>query len=277
MAALDAALAFAERHHAAPVVGENLDFDVPRPLQIFLDVHRAVPKRLLRFPARRLKGAFDFTIIGDDAHAFPAAARRRFEQDGIAEPLGFGARFEVIAQRRRRARDHRHACGLHPAACLGLVPHRLDRRSRRSDEDEPGVLAYLSKRRPLREKAVPWVHRLAARVPGRRDQLRDVEIGVRRRRGADGDRGIGVADVRSQAVSFGINRDRRETFFVAGTDDANRDFAAVRDQHPFDHRSMIRSCRGAACCAPTNTRVTCILPQIPIRTSRMPCRVPRRL
>ena len=173
MAALDAALAFAERHHAAPVVGENLDFDVPRPLQIFHDVHRAVPKRLLRFPARRLKGAFDFTIIGDEAHAFPAAARRRFEQDGIAEPLGFGARFEVIAQRRRRARDHRHACGLHPAACLGLVPHRLDRRSRRSDEDEPGVLAYLSKRRPLREKAVPWVHRLAARVPGRRDQLRD--------------------------------------------------------------------------------------------------------
>src|SRR5204862_4306899 len=38
MAALNAALALAQRDHPAPMVGENLDLDVPRALEILLDV-----------------------------------------------------------------------------------------------------------------------------------------------------------------------------------------------------------------------------------------------
>jgi len=74
--------------------------------------------------------------------------------------------------------------------------------------------------------------RLATGVPGRRDQLGNGEIGFARGRGADEDRGVGVADVRSEAVRLGVDGDGLETFLVAGANHANRDFAAVRDQHP---------------------------------------------
>src|SRR5258708_1845015 len=74
--------------------------------------------------------------------------------------------------------------------------------------------------------------RLAAGVLGRRDQLGNGEIGFGRRRGAEQDRGVGVTDVRGEAGRLGGDRDGRQTFLLAGADHANRDFAAVRDQHP---------------------------------------------
>ncbi len=232
MAPLDAALAFTHRDHAAAVVGQNLDLDVPGPLEILLDVHTAVAERLQRLAARRLKRAFHLGLRPDEPHALAPAARHGLDQHREAQALGLAARLDRIAQRRGGPRYHRHAGSLHPAPRFGFIAHGADRGGRRAHENETGILAGVRKRRALRQEAIARMDRLAAGVPGRRDQLGNGEIGFARGRGADQDRGVGVANVRGETVRLGVDRDGGEAFLVAGADHANRDFAAVRDQHP---------------------------------------------
>jgi len=59
------------------VVGENLDLDVARPLEVFLDVDAAIRERLLGLPPSGLERPLDLGITGDQAHSLaapPAAA-----------------------------------------------------------------------------------------------------------------------------------------------------------------------------------------------------------
>ena len=62
------------------------------------------------------------------------------------------------------------------------------------------------------------------------------EIALRRRGRSDRHRQIGRAHVRRGAVGRGVDGDRLETFFVTGADDAERDLAAIGDQHPLHGR-----------------------------------------
>src|SRR6201988_2773945 len=137
MAPLDAALTLAQRHAPAAMIGEYLNLDVPRALEVFLDVDAAVAKRFLRFTLRGVECVLDLRIARPEPHALAAAARHRFEQHRVAQALGLGLGFRGVAQRRRRPRNDRHAGSLHPAPGFRLVAHGADRTRRRTDEDEP--------------------------------------------------------------------------------------------------------------------------------------------
>src|SRR6185437_8880044 len=100
MAPLDTALPLPERGDPTPVVSENLDLDVARPLEVFLDVDAAIPERLLGLPPRGLERPLDLGVTADQAHSLPAAPRRRLEHDGITKSLRFFAGLDRIAQRR---------------------------------------------------------------------------------------------------------------------------------------------------------------------------------
>ena len=50
---------------------------------------------------------------------------------------------------------------------------------------------------------------------------------------ADRDGMIGGADVGAEPIGVGINRDRLESFLVAGADDAQGDLAPIGDQNTF--------------------------------------------
>src|SRR5712671_6921401 len=126
MAPLDAAFPLAERGDATAVVRQNLDLDVPRSLEVLLDVDAAVAERLLRLATRRLERAFDFPVTRDVTHPFASAPRDRFQHHRIAEALRLAPRFRGIAQRRRRAGDDGNAGGLHAAPRFSLVAHRTD-------------------------------------------------------------------------------------------------------------------------------------------------------
>src|SRR5262249_39297955 len=85
MTALNRALAFVQVEHGPVLIAENLDFDVARSHDVFLDVDRVVTECILRLPAGRLQRGSHLTRLTDDAHALPATAGRRLEQNGIAE------------------------------------------------------------------------------------------------------------------------------------------------------------------------------------------------
>src|SRR6266849_3975730 len=119
MAPLDAALPLAERGDAAAVVGQNLDLDVPRPLEVLLDVDAALPESLLRLAPGGLECTLDFRVTGDETHSLAAAPRDGLQHHGIAEALGLASRLGRIAQRRRSAGNDGDAGGLHAAPRFG--------------------------------------------------------------------------------------------------------------------------------------------------------------
>jgi hypothetical protein len=63
------------------------------------------------------------------------------------------------------------------------------------------------------------------------DDARDVEIRFPRGRGPDADVVVGEADVERFAIGFGVDGDRLDTQFAAGSYNAQRNFAAIRDQY----------------------------------------------
>ena len=74
MTALNAALALAQTHHVAVLVGQHLELDVARPLDEPLHVEIAIAERRRRFRLRRVKLVGQFLFAADDAHTATAAA-----------------------------------------------------------------------------------------------------------------------------------------------------------------------------------------------------------
>jgi hypothetical protein len=88
----------------------------------------------------------------------------------------------------------------------------------------------LGELRVFGEEAVAGVDRVRVCDLGGRDDVGDVEIGIRRRRRADAHGFVGEADVHGVGVGGGVHRHRLDSHFVAGAVDAQRDLAAVGNE-----------------------------------------------
>ena len=110
MAALDRALALAEMHDGAVVVGEHLHLDVARPLDVALEEQPVVAEGAARLARRRRRSAASsVALVAHDAHALAAAAGGGLDQQRIAEPSRRRAE-RLAAARRILVRGHdRHA------------------------------------------------------------------------------------------------------------------------------------------------------------------------
>ena len=122
-------------------------------------------------------------------------------------------------------------------ARLDLVAERLDHGSRRSDEDEAGVLDGSGERRSLGQEPVSRVDRFGPGLRGRREDRVDPQVALGRRRRPEPDGDVGHPDVLGVGVRVAVDRDRLHPQLVAGTDDPDRDLAAVGDQDPAEGRA----------------------------------------
>jgi hypothetical protein len=127
MAALDGAIAFAEMQSLAVRIGQNLEFDVPRFLDVLLDINRAVAEGLFGFAAGDVVFLCKRNVVVGDAHPASAAARHRLDDDRIADlagnlyGLGLGFYRSIRSGNDRDARFSDRVLG------DGLVAHHLDR------------------------------------------------------------------------------------------------------------------------------------------------------
>src|SRR5205807_6958171 len=80
VAALDRALALAEREDTAVDVAEHLDLDVPRGRDRLLEVERPVAEGGLRLGGRAVEGGLELVGSGDETHALPAPSRGRLQE-----------------------------------------------------------------------------------------------------------------------------------------------------------------------------------------------------
>ena len=122
VAALDRALALAEREHVAVRVAEHLDLDVPRGRQHLLDVERRVAERRLGLGRRGAERVLEIGRRLDEPHALAAAARRRLEQHRVAD-LRRGRARGLDRRRALRPGHGRHAGRLHRLPRRDLVAH----------------------------------------------------------------------------------------------------------------------------------------------------------
>ena len=235
VAALDRAVALAEVDHVAVRVGEHLDLDVARVLEVALDVDPVVGEELLAFARGALEGLLELVRGHRDPEALAAPAPRRLAGDRVAGFLGLLAGGLDVVGGLGRAGHDRHAGLGHDLACPRLRAHRFDRLRRRADEDDAGLGAGLGEVGVLGEESVAGVNRLGARLLRRLDDLGDVEVAFRRHGGADQERLVGLADVRGVAVDLRVDGDRADPHLLQRARDADRDLAAVCDQNLLEH------------------------------------------
>ena len=173
VAPLHRALALAEREHPSMRVGEQLDLDVPRALEVALEVDAVVAEAGLRLALRRLERRSELLGGANDAHAAAAAARGRLDD-----------------QRRRVCLRHgRHAGRCGDPLRFELVAATTECVGRRADPRQSGSLDGFGEVGVLGEEAVARVHGIGAALQRRPDVLLGVEVG------ADLDRLVGGAGV----------------------------------------------------------------------------------
>src|SRR6266446_2880453 len=113
MAALDGTFALEQMDGVAVVVGENLDLDVPRTLDVLLDVEAAIAERCFAFTGHRADRACDILVALDQAHTLATATSRGLEHDWESDLLDHRSDRSLIGERFEGAGDQRHRGCLH--------------------------------------------------------------------------------------------------------------------------------------------------------------------
>ena len=219
VAALERALAFAEREHGAVRVADHLHLDVPRARQEALDEHAVVAEAGRRLALRRGDRLIEPFGRLHDAHPASPAARGGLDQQRV----GVRTARRLDAQRLH----HRHARVRGRLLRAHLVAHQLDRLRRRPDEHDARLRARPRQRRVLGQEPVARVQR----VRGRADDRLDVQV----RRHPD--RLVGLAHVRHAGVGVGVDGDAADPQPLQRADHAACDLAAVGDEDGREHQA----------------------------------------
>ena len=227
-------------HDVRVRVREHLHLDVPRVLQVPLDVHGGVGEILLALSRGRLERAGGVSGLADDLHPLPAAAGGCLDDQGVAQLRAEGDDLLRRANRLDGARDDRDAGGAHRGAGGGLRAHQLDRGRGRADPDEPRLLDEPGKPSVLGEEPVARMNRLGSRPAGRVDDAVAAQVALGRRAGPDAIRLVGRAHVRGPPVGVRIDGDAADSELAERAEDADRDLPAVRDEHLRERRHARR-------------------------------------
>src|SRR5262249_53823060 len=221
--------------NVAVIVAEHLDFDVSRVGDVFLKVDAAVFERGLGLGAGHVVSVEEFVLTVSDAHATPAATCRGLDQHRITDPPGFFDRSLFVFDQALAAGRDRDARGLHRSLGLRFVAHYPDDFGRRADESDVAFAADLGEMRILGEKSVSGMNRVNVEDFGGSDDLRDVQVALRRRRRPDAPSLVRELDVQGVAVGLGMHGDGFDAEFTTGQDDPAGDFTTIGDKDFFEH------------------------------------------
>ena len=237
MAALDGAVALAQVDDVPVTVRQDLEFDVVRPLDVFLDEDAAVAESGLRFARRGVHVDAQLLVGPDDAQPAPASAGAGLDHHRVAD--AFRERDSVLRARHALlgARHDRHAGLLRQVARLDLVAHQMDGLRGRPDEGDAGRLAQMGEAGVFREEAVARMDRVRSDAAGQVHDLLAVQEAFHGA-GADHVGLVGLFDVDAGGIGIGINGGGRDIQFAAGANDAHRNFTAVGDQNFLEHRRL---------------------------------------
>ena len=235
MAALHRAVALEQIDAVAQRVGEDLDFDVARFGDVFLDQHMVVAEARQRLALARRQRVGEILGFLDQAHALATTTSRRLDQHRVADLLGLG-----VQQRRALvvavvARRQRHLGRAHQLLGFRLRAHGTDGRRRRADENQASGAQRLGELFVFREKTVARMHRLGAGALAGLDNLVCHQIGLARRRRPEQHGLVGQAHVAGIGVGLGIDGDGTDAHAAGSFNHPAGDLSAVGDEYLVKH------------------------------------------
>ena len=230
-------------------IANNLDFDMTRIIDNFLDVKRIVAKRCpgLGPRLRRLVAELFRVCYRTDAPASTAADS--LDHHGKADLAGYGQTVLNAGYRAGASRYSRHPRLQSQCPGPGLVAHLPDGLSGRADEAQTRTLNRVCKPGILGQKSVPRVHCVGAGYPGSLKDRVPVQVRPGGLRRAYVHRFIGHAHGRHAGVCVAVNLRCPDPHFARGTDNPYRDLAAISDQQlPDSHAPQTHSSSSTSTC-----------------------------
>ncbi len=164
MPPLDRALALAEGDDRTLAVGEQLDLDMARPLDVALEEDAVVAERRLRLAACGRQRVVQLCRLPHHPHPAATAASGRLGDHRVADLLGIAGR------------DDGDAGSLRDPLRLELVSAQAKSLGGRPDERELGGFHGGSEPRILGEEAVSGMDRVSSGLLRRTDVLLRVEV-----------------------------------------------------------------------------------------------------
>jgi hypothetical protein len=222
-------------------ITDDLEFNMMRPVDQFLDVYCAVPEGVLRLAAGSVKTLYKADVTVRSAHPPATTTRYCFDHDRISnllrDPDGLLLSFDHTVA---AWRDW-YPCFPGLFSSRVLVAHNPNCGSWRPNEPNFATAANLREVRILREKTVTRVDRVDVADLGGAYYPIDFQIAFRARRWTNTYRLVGQLDVKRVYVNLRINRHRGNTQFFASSDDPQRDLAAVGNQDFVKHDYFTRN------------------------------------
>ena len=239
VAALHGTIPFAQPDRVLVGVGQHLKLDMSRIFQELFHVDHRIAKGGLRLGASHGDRVEQGRLGMHDAHAAPAAAAGRLDDDRVADGAGDLDDFlRVFRQRALGSWDAGHTGDLHGVLGGDLVAHQADGFGPRADEHEAGLLDPLREIGVFREEAVTRVDRLGIRHLCRRNDGRDVEVAGRGGRRPYANGLVGELDVLRLGVRFRMDDYGFNAQFAAGALDAEGDFPSIGNENFLEHGFM---------------------------------------
>ena len=246
---LHGAVALAQGHVVAEVIGEHLHLDVTRAQHELLQVHLVVAERGAGLGAGGLVVRLKVGGVMDLAHALAAAAGGRLDEHRIAHALGELASLLHGIDAAIGTGDGGHAAGLHGLTGGGLVAHALDALGGGADEHQVVVGACAGEVGVFRQEAVAGVDGVGAGDGCRRDDVGHDQVAFRCLGGADAHLLVGILHGIGVLVLGRVHRHGLDAQLLAGAHDAQGHLAAVCDEYFLEHVTAPRRAgwNGARC------------------------------
>ena len=180
MSSLYGAVSLIQVDYIAVLVSEDLDFDVLRLLDVFLDKYIAVSECLDSLVLSAVELRQEVLLFADDPHSSSAAACSCLEHYRVSCRIRELYRVIIVADGSLYTRDARYAYFISDHFGLDLVPETVHHLMRRSDECDPCLFACLCKVRILGKKTVSRMDRITALGLSHADYFIDIEICIDR-------------------------------------------------------------------------------------------------
>ncbi len=162
----------------ALTIPKNLNFDVARCGEVFLNVDFIVAEVGFAFGTRRHKGFFHLAGILSHFHAATTAACCGLNDDGVANVGCDLARLFQLGDRTLAAGNDRDAKPLSRLLGCNLIAHCLDVGSGGANEGDVVSFQDLREFRVFRQKAIARMDRVRAGDFTGGDNLMHIEIGI---------------------------------------------------------------------------------------------------
>src|SRR5579863_816898 len=238
MAPLNRALAFPQADDVAILISQNLELNVPRPLDKFLHVEVAVAEGRRRLLLRRFEKRRQFFFAADNAHATPAATRRGLDdhwKPDLPRPLQSLA---IAGKNAFRPGQNGYTMLLHLSPGLFFFTHQARDLRRRADELNIAGLGHFGEVGVFCQQSVAGMNRVHIADFRRADHRGNVQITLSELRGADANGFVSKAHVQRMAIGLTVDGNRTDAQFLAGADHPQRDFSPIGNQDLIEHSEI---------------------------------------